>query len=347
VHLIGDLLNRLRALPGAGNVGIAGAIPVAAGDNLADGEFLILDGIRPPSSFAEWDVIDKNPDHVGHALYCVASRGYFTTLGIPLVRGRLFDERDGLNSPNVAVISESLARQRWPNQDPTGHVIDFGNMDGNPRPLTIVGVVGDVRARGLDLPPGEVIYVDYRQRGMNENSMPTILMRTDTPEDEIIPVARDVFHQVAPNAPVTFTTFAEEMGGWLADRRFLLLLMGAFAASALVLVSVGLYGVIAFFVTRRTQEIGIRMAIGANRSSILRLVVGEGLRLAIAGVAVGVIAALMMARLLSSLLFGISPADPLTFSAIVLLLVLVTLAACFIPARLAMSVDPVTALRYE
>jgi ABC-type antimicrobial peptide transport system permease subunit len=172
-------------------------------------------------------------------------------------------------------------------------------------------------------------------------------MRTDTPEDEIIPLARDVFHQVAPNAPVTFTTFAEEMGGWLADRRFLLLLVGAFAASALVLVSVGLYGVIAFFVTRRTQEIGIRMAIGANRSSILRLVVGEGLRLAIAGVAVGVIASLMMARLLSSLLFGVSPADPLTFSAIVLLLVLVTLAACFIPARRAMRVDPVTALRYE
>jgi len=347
VHLIDDLLSRLRALPGAGNVGIAGAIPVAAGDNLADGEFLILDGIKPPSNFAEWDVIDRNPDHVGHALYCVASRGYFTTLGIPLVRGRLFDERDGLNAPNVAVISESLARQRWPNQNPIGHVIDFGNMDGNPKPLTIVGIVGDVRVRGLDLPPGEVIYVDYRQRGMNENSMPTILMRTNTPEDQIIPLARDVFHQLAPDAPVAFTSFAEEMGGWLADRRFLLLLVGAFAASALVLVSVGLYGVIAFFVTRRTQEIGIRMAIGANRSNILRLVVGEGLRLAVAGVAVGVVVSLLMAHLLSSLLFGISPADPLTFSAIVLVLVLVTLAACFIPARRAMTVDPVTALRYE
>lgn len=347
VRLIDNLLSRLRALPGAGNVGIAGAIPVAAGDNLADGEFLILDGIKPPSNFAEWDVIDRNPDHVGHALYCVASRGYFTTLGIPLVRGRLFDERDGLNAPNVAVISEALARQRWPNQNPVGHVIDFGNMDGNPKPLTIVGVVGDVRVRGLNLPPGEVIYVDYRQRGMNQNSMPTILMRTNTPEDQIIPVARDLFHQVAPDAPVTFTTFADEMGGWLADRRFLLLLVGAFAASALVLVSVGLYGVIAFFVTRRTQEIGIRMAVGANRSKILRLVVGEGLRLAVAGVTVGVIASLLMARLLSSLLFGVGPADPLTFSAIVLVLVLVTLAACFIPARRAMTVDPVTALRYE
>jgi predicted permease len=347
VHLIDDLLNHLRALPGAGSVGIAGAIPVAAGDNLVDGEFLILDGIKPPSNFAEWGVIDRNPDHVGHALYSVASRGYFTTLGIPLVRGRLFDERDGLNSINVAVISESLARHRWPNQDPIGHVIDFGNMDGNPRPLTIVGIVGDVRVRGLNLPPGEVIYVDYQQRGISENSMPTIVMRTDMPENEIIPAARDIFHHVAPDAPVTFTTFTEEMGGWLADRRFLLLLVGAFAASALVLVSVGLYGVIAFFVTCRTQEIGIRMAIGANRSNILRLVIGEGLRLAITGIAVGVIASLIVTRLLSSLLFGISSADPLTFSGIVLLLVAVTLAACFIPARRASAIDPMQALRSE
>jgi len=347
VRLFDNLLDRLRALPGAGSVGIAGAIPVAAGDNLADGQFLILDGIKPPSNFAEWDVIGRNPDHVGHALYCVASRGYFTTLGIPLVSGRLFDDQDGLNSPNVALISESLARQRWPNQNPIGHVIDFGNMDGNPKPLTIVGIVGNVRARGLNLPPGEVIYVDYRQRGMNENSMPTILMRTDAPEGEILPAARAIFHSVAPDAPVTFSTFTEEMGGWLADRRFLLLLMGAFAASALVLVSVGLYGVIAFFVTRRTQEIGIRMAIGANRSNILRLVIGEGLRMAIAGVAVGVIASLMLARLLSSLLFDVSPADPLTFSAFVLVLVLVTVTACYVPARRAMRVDPAKALRYE
>jgi ABC-type antimicrobial peptide transport system permease subunit len=138
-----------------------------------------------------------------------------------------------------------------------------------------------------------------------------------------------------------------EMGGWLADRRFLLLLVGTFAATALVLVSVGLYGVIAFFVTRRTQEIGIRMAIGAQRGTILLLVVGEGLRLAVFGVVIGVIGSLMITRLISSLLFGISPSDPLTFAGIALLLVLVTLAACLVPAGRAMSVDPVTALRYE
>ncbi|MGA7522334.1 MAG: ABC transporter permease [Acidobacteriaceae bacterium] len=347
VHLIDDLVNRLRALPGAESVGVAGALPVAAGDNLAEGQFLILDGIQPPANFKEWGVINRNPNHVGQALYCVTGGGYFTTLGVPLLRGRLFDERDGLNSPNVAVISEALARQRWPNQDPIGHVIEFGNMDGNLKPMTIVGVVGDVRVRGLDLPPGKVIYVDYRQRGMNENALPVVLMRTDMPEDTMVPAARAVFHEVMPDAPVTFASFGAEMGGWLAERRFLLLLVGAFAVAALALASVGLYGLIAYFVTRRTQEIGIRMAIGAQRGSILRLVVGEGLRLAISGVVVGVIGSLLVARLLSSLLFGISPADPLTFVGVALLLVVVTVAACGIPARRAMSIDPVKALRYE
>jgi putative ABC transport system permease protein len=347
IRLVDDLLSRLRALPGAENAGLAGALPVAAGDNLAEGEFLILDGLQPPSNFEEWDVIDRNPDHVGHALYQVASRDYFLTLGVPLIRGRLFDRQDGVNSPHVAVISAALARRRWPNQNPIGHIIDFGNMDGILKPLTIVGVVGDVRARGLDLPPGEVIYVDYQQRGLGDHSLPTILMRTSAPESEMVAAARAVFHDVVPDAPVKFSTFAAQMGGWLADRRFLLLLTGAFAAAALALVSVGLYGVVAFFVARRTQEIGIRMAVGARRGHILRLVVGEGLRLAVLGLAVGVVMALMMTRLLSSLLYGISPADPLTFAAIVVLLVLVTLAACYFPARRAMSVDPVRALRYE
>jgi len=346
-HLMDDLLSRLAALPGAESVSLVGALPVAAGDDLADGDFLILNGIKPPTNFDEWDVIHHSPADVGHALYCVASRGYFSTLGIPLIHGRLFDEQDGVNSPNAAVISETLSRQRWPNQDPIGQVIYFGNMDGNPKPLTIVGIVGDVRARGLDRPPAEVIYVNYRQRGMNANSTPTILMRTTAPEDVIVPPARSIFHDLAPDAPVAFSTFATEMGGWLADRRFLLLLVGTFAAAALMLVGVGLYGVIAFYVTRRTQEIGIRVAIGAQRGTILRLVVGEGLRLAVFGVAIGVIGSLMTTRLISSLLFGISPADPLTFAGIVLLLVLVTLTACYVPARRAISVDPVTALRHE
>lgn len=346
-QLMDELLSRLRALPGTESVGLAGALPVAAGDNLADGSFLILNGMKPPTNFDQWGTIARNPNQVGHALYCVASGGYFRTLGIPLIRGRLFDEQDGVNSPNVALISEALARRRWPNQDPIGQVIDFGNMDDNLKPLTIVGTVGDVRARGLNLPPAEVIYVDYRQRGMNLNSTPTILMRTNAPEGAIFSTARSIFHELAPDAPVTFSTFEAEMSGWLAERRFLLLLVGVFATAALVLVSIGLYGVIAFFVARRTQEIGIRMALGAPRENILRLVVREGMRLAAFGVVIGLVTSLILTRLLSSLLFGVSPTDPLTFAGIVLLLVSVTLAACYVPARRAIRVDPVTALRYE
>jgi putative ABC transport system permease protein len=226
VHLMEDILTRLRAIPGVQSIGLAGALPVAAGDDLADGTFLILNGQKPPANFDEWERIGQNPSQAGHALYCVASDGYFRTLGIPLIRGRIFGEQDDWNSPHVAVISESLARQRWPNQNPIGQVIDFGNMDGNLKPLTIVGIVGDVRARGLDRPPSPIIYVDYRQRGMNANSSPTILMRSAAPTGEIVSAARRIFHDLAPDAPVKFSTFAHEMGGWLADRRFLLLLVG-------------------------------------------------------------------------------------------------------------------------
>jgi len=347
IHLMENILARLRTIPGAETVGLAGALPAARGDDLADGDFLFLRDQKAPTNFDEWERIAHNPAQVGHAYYFVASGEYFRSMGIPLIRGRIFNERDDLNSPNVAVISESLARERWPNQDPIGQVIDFGNMDGNLKPLTIVGISGDVRARGLDFPPTPIIYVDYRQRGMNANATPTIFVRSEAPAGAIVSAAREIFRDLAPDVPVKFSTFADEMGGWLADRRFLLLLVGIFAATALTLAAVGIYGVVAFSVTRRTQEIGIRMALGAQRSDVLRLVLGEGARLAVLGVAIGIAASLALTRLMSTLLFGVSATDPVTFVSVAVLLTVVALLACYIPGRRAMRVDPEAALRYE
>jgi putative ABC transport system permease protein len=220
-------------------------------------------------------------------------------------------------------------------------------MDGNLKPLTIVGIVGDVRASGLDRPPSSIIYVDYRQRGMNANSSPTILVRSTSAPAGTIAAAHDIFHDVAPEVPVKFSTFADEMGGWLADRRFLLFLVGVFAVVALALAAIGIYGVVAFSVARRTQEIGIRLALGARRGDVLRLVLGEGARMAAIGIAIGVGASLAITRLISNLLFGVSATDPLTFVGVATLLLSVALAATYIPACRAMRVDPVTALRYE
>jgi ABC-type antimicrobial peptide transport system permease subunit len=259
----------------------------------------------------------------------------------------MFSAQDDFDSPNVALISQALARERWPNEDPIGQIIDFGNMDGSLKWSTIIGIVGDVRAEGLDQAPSLVVYVDYRQRGMSANSSPTILVRSAAPVRETVSVGRGIFHDLAPDAPVKFSTFAQEMGGWLADRRFLLLLVGLFAVAALVLAAVGIYGVVAFSVTRRTQEIGIRMSLGAQRGNILRLVVGEGARMAAFGVVIGIAASLGVTRLMSSLLFGISSSDPLTFIVVAALLSAVALLASYIPARRALGVDPMVALRYE
>jgi putative ABC transport system permease protein len=220
-------------------------------------------------------------------------------------------------------------------------------MDGIMKPLTIVGVVGDIRAEGLDQPPTPIIYVDYRQRGLGVNSSPAIILRTALPASAIVPSARSIFHDLDPNIPVQFSTFAEALGGWMAERRFLLLLAGVFAGAALALAAVGIYGLVAHSVTRRTQEIGIRMALGAQRGDVLRLVIGEGARLAAIGLAIGVAASLVAARLISSLLFDVKPTDPLTFIVVSLILTGVALLASYIPARRAMRVDPMVALRHE
>ncbi|MGH9403642.1 MAG: ABC transporter permease, partial [Terriglobia bacterium] len=346
-QLLSQLVAQVRAIPGVRSAGLTGALPIADPDGFPDGLFLILHGQPAPANFDDWGRMAQNPKQTGEADYAVASAGYFRTLGIPLLRGRVFNAQDGPGAPNVAVISETLAREKWPHENPIGQVIDFSNMDGIMKPLTIVGVVGDIRAEGLEQPPTAIVYVDYRQRGLGPNSSPAIVLRTALPASMIVPAARGIFHELDPNIPVQFSTFAEALGGWMAERRFLLLLAGVFAGAALAVAAVGIYGLVAHSVARRTQEIGVRMALGAQRGDVLRLVIGEGARLAAMGIVIGIAMSLMTTRLISSLLFDVKVTDPLTFLVVAVLLFVVALLASYIPARRAADVDPMVALRHE
>ena len=345
-QLLDSALERVQAIPGVESAGVAGALPVADADGFNDGTFLILNGHPAPTNFDEWGRMAQNPTQTGQADRTVASAGFFSTTGIPLIQGRMFGVQDGPDAPNVALISENLAREKWPNQNPVGQVIDFSNMDGILKPLTIIGVVGDVRAEGLDHPLTPMVYVDYRQRGLG-NGAPAIVLRTALPSGAIIPPARAIFHQLDPNIPVEFSTYAKALGSWMAEKLFLFVLAAVFAAAALILAGVGLYGLLSYAVTRRTQEIGVRVALGAQSSDVLRLIIGEGARLAVIGVVIGIAASLAATRLMSSLLFGVGSTDPLTFVTVAALVSLVALFASYVPARRAMRVDPIVALRHE
>jgi putative ABC transport system permease protein len=244
----------------------------------------------------------------------------------------------------VAVISDSLARARWPGQDPIGHTIEFGNMDGDMRLLTIVGIVGDVHEYGLDAPPRPTVYVDLFQR---PRPAITVTMLSDADTQLVTSASRGILQELNPEIPPRFRTFSEVYSASLGSRRFNLILIGFFGMVALLLATTGVFGVMAYAVSRRTREIGVRVALGARSRDVLTMILGQGLRTIVIGVVVGFAASLALTRTVASLLFGVRATDPATFAAVVLLLAAAGLLACYIPARRATRVDPGVALRYE
>jgi predicted permease len=338
-----NLIDRLKQIPGVRKVGAISGLPLVGG-GLPDGMFVIMQQSEMPKSTDDFGALFQQKERLGVADFGVATDGYFQALGIPLIRGRMFDEHDGPDSPHVAVISESLARERWPNQDPIGRTIEFGNMDGDLRLLTIVGIVGDTHDYGLDAPPRPTLYVNLFQR---PHSAITLTMLSDADTRLVTSAARGILQDLNPEIPAKFQTFAQVYSASLGSRKFNLTLIAFFAISALLLATVGVFGVMAYSVSRRTREIGMRVALGAESGDVLRMILGQGLRTIFIGVVIGIAGSLVLTRTVASLLFGVTATDPLTYAAVTCSLIVVALLACWVPARRATRVDPLVALRYE
>jgi predicted permease len=276
----------------------------------------------------------------------IATPGYFEALDVPLRRGRLFTDDDNAGRPPVLLISESLAARYFPNDDPIGQRIRPGSARSTELLFTIVGVVADVRSVALDQPRIPQMYrCAWQYSGMQ---MGLVVKTKDRDPSRLEQSVRHAIRAVDPNLPLfAVKPMSAVVDSSLSQRRFAMTLVGAFAVFALALASVGVYGVLAYLVTHRTREIGVRMALGAEPRTVVSLVVSEGGRLAALGLAIGLFAAAGAARAIQSQLFGITAFDPLSFFAIVLLLGAVSLLACVIPARRAMRIDPLSALRED
>jgi putative ABC transport system permease protein len=343
------LLENIRPLPGVLAVAAASGLPL--GNNGWQTGFVVEGKPLPPRS--ETPLMEA----------CTVTPDYFRAMNIPLLRGRYFTDQDNraflagrdlsklnegerlISGTNVIIIDEEFARRYWPNEDAVGKRIKIGTDEKSPS-LTVVGIVGRVKMEGLNQDSNRVQgYFSFAQ--LPFNGMAVIIKAAGDPT-QLVASARDQLKAVDPDQPIyNIRTMNEIRSESVAPERLNLTLLSIFAGIALVLAVVGIYGVMSYTVTQRTHEIGIRMAIGAQPKDVFRMVIGQGMMLALIGVAFGLVGAFGLTRLMTTMLFGVAPTDPVTFAAIAVLLAGVSLVACYIPGRRATKVDPVVSLRYE
>lgn len=326
-----QVTERIAALPGVKAVGTTSVMPLS--DNF-DGRGLVVED--QPKPRGEEITVD---------LY-VTTAGYLRAMEINTLNGRAIGEEDPADSSKIALINKTMAAQLWPNQDPLGKRIRFPGSEKNPQPWrTVVGIVSDVSQYALDKKPPMQIYLPHSQFPTSFNS---IVVKTDgEPTAMINPVRREILAVDKDQAVFNVTTLDQLMGESILIRRFFMLLLLVFAGLAMVLAAVGIYGVMSYVASQRTHEIGIRMALGAQASDVLKLLIGNGMVLALIGVVAGLVGAFALTRVMAGLLFGVSATDAVTFVSVSTGLILVALLACYIPARRATKVDPLVALRYE
>jgi predicted permease len=327
-----DLIQRVQNLAGVKSAAVTTNLPLYRQGNSIG---ISIEGQPPPP-----------PGKENIAVTRIVSPGYFDTMGIPLLSGRQLSDQDTETTPNVVVISEAMARRHWPGEDAVGKRIGAGRIEKPEDWIQVIGVVKDVRQFELTADPRPQMYLSYRQAAFFAPR--DLVVKTEVDPASLAATVRKTVWEIDKDQPVShIRTMEEILLESIARQRFSMLLLAIFAGVAMILAAVGIYGVMSYSVAQRTHEIGIRMALGAQTSTVLKLAVAYGLKLVVAGIAIGLIAAFALTRVMSTLLFGVTATDPATFTLISLLLILVAAIASYIPARRATKVDPIIALRYE